>query len=218
MRSSSAGGTHSPPAIAPVAWPTVLVISAAAAYAVTQVEVQAPIRFVVVLWFLAVCPGMGIVGLLRTGSAAQEWTFAVAVSIALEVIVAGTLLYLGSWLPELYLAILIGITGVAAALQMLQARASINGVKMTVFVMLTLTAAFVPFVSLRAPLLKDAAASLPVPDMVMCSLLVASLIQGGIRQASKREPSSSLLSDFVTLLLLAAYGTTVFLRLANLHR
>jgi hypothetical protein len=103
-------------------WPTIIVVSAAAAALVTFGDVPSPTRPVVALWFLFVCPGMAFVRLVRIGWGLGEWMLAVALSLAVDALVAGTMLYTGLWSPRWGLVVVIGICVVGAALQVALAR------------------------------------------------------------------------------------------------
>lgn len=91
-------------------WVAVSLISSAGVAVVVFADVGSRLRPFVVLWFVVVCPGMAIVRLLPVGERLAELTLAVAVSLALGIIVPGTMLYAGFWSPEIALAILISIT------------------------------------------------------------------------------------------------------------
>jgi hypothetical protein len=108
----------------PYTWSFVLVISAIAALLAVFGELVTPLRAVIVLWFLAVCPGMAIVRLLRLGEGWVEWTVAVALSLALDALVAAGMLFAGRWAPEAGLIILTGLTllGVVLGLAQLSGR------------------------------------------------------------------------------------------------
>jgi hypothetical protein len=96
-------------------WPTALVLWAALVVAVVFADVEGPLRPVLVLSFLLVCPGLALVRLLRITDRVTEITLAVAVSLALNTIVPGVMLYLGAWSPRIGLLILIAIMAAATA-------------------------------------------------------------------------------------------------------
>jgi hypothetical protein len=75
-----------------------------------------PLRLLLTLWFLLVCPGVAWIRLLRLGDQWVTLTIGVALSIALDIIVSGAMMYAGLWNPEGSLVVLIGITGVAVAI------------------------------------------------------------------------------------------------------
>ncbi len=84
-----------------------------------EVWLRAPVG----LFFLLLCPGMAIVRLLETRDPVAELTLAIALSIALDVIVAGGLLYAGAWSPNAALGILMAITVGGVLLELLVGRA-----------------------------------------------------------------------------------------------
>jgi hypothetical protein len=98
-------------------WPAVLAASAIAALAVTHAGAGGPLRALVALWFLAVCPGMAVVRLLELPDVLAELVLAIAVSLSLETIVSTTLVYAGGWSPRTSLDVFAGIALAGAAVQ-----------------------------------------------------------------------------------------------------
>ena len=98
------------------AWAVVILASVISVVVVTAIELPAPIRAPVVIWFIAICPGMALVRLLRLDQPAVEVMLAIALSVAIGGLVPAALLYAGRWSPPWTLAILIAITigGLAA--------------------------------------------------------------------------------------------------------
>lgn len=103
-------------------WPALLVVSALATGALVFSGFEDPFRPVVVLAFLFVCPGLALVRLLAIGEPVTELTLGVALSIALAVLVPGTLIYTGAWSPKLGLALLIAATLAASVRELLRPR------------------------------------------------------------------------------------------------
>jgi hypothetical protein len=101
----------------PWLWPVIIIFSAVAAGFVTFVIPVTPLRAVIVLWFLLICPGMALVRFLPLLASVVEWTLAVALSFAVDAIVAGIQLYAGKWSPTATLLILIGLSIAAAIVQ-----------------------------------------------------------------------------------------------------
>ncbi|HET7093592.1 MAG TPA: hypothetical protein VFI22_08950, partial [Thermomicrobiales bacterium] len=95
--------------------------AAAATGAAAMLPAGNPLRLAVILWFLFVCPGMALVRLLDLKDRVAAWTLAVALSLALDAIVAGALLYAGLWSPPAAFAILTGISVAGAGLQIASA-------------------------------------------------------------------------------------------------
>jgi hypothetical protein len=90
-------------------WPAIIILSTVAAALVTFVITDTVVRPFIVLWFLFVCPGMALVRFFRLDDLVVEWILALALSFAVDAIVAGILLYSGRWSPAGTLEILMGI-------------------------------------------------------------------------------------------------------------
>jgi hypothetical protein len=101
----------------PDLWPTVILISAAAAGYVTFAQVESVVRPVVTLWFLLLCPGMAFVQLLRLGDRVAELSLALALSLALNMLLAGAMLYSGMWSPQASLLIIICVTTIGVVIR-----------------------------------------------------------------------------------------------------
>jgi hypothetical protein len=99
-------------------WPTIIILSAGAASLVTFVIPASPMRPIVVMWFLFTCPGITPVRLLRLHEPVVEWTLAIALSFAIDAIVAGTQLYVGRWSPTLTLEIVIALSLAGVIIQL----------------------------------------------------------------------------------------------------
>jgi hypothetical protein len=90
-------------------WQVIIVLSAVAAALVAFVFSDSPLRPVFVMWFLFMCPGMMLVRFLRLNQPVVEWVLALALSLAIDAIVAGVVLYVGKWSPAAILGISIGL-------------------------------------------------------------------------------------------------------------
>ena len=99
-------------------WPAIVAISAVSAEVLTYNDVTTPLRPVIIFWFLLVCPGMAFIQLLQLREFLYEIVLTIALSLALELIVATVVLYAGFWSPELILRILIGISLVGVVCQL----------------------------------------------------------------------------------------------------
>jgi len=97
--------------------PAIIILSTVAAGLVTFVVIDTAVRPFIVLWFLFVCPGMALVRFFRLEELVVEWILALALSFAVDAIVAGVLLYAGRWSPTATLEILMGISLGGAILQ-----------------------------------------------------------------------------------------------------
>ena len=102
----------------PWLWPTIIIFSAIAVGLVTFVIPDTPVRPVIVIWFLIVCPGMVLVRSLRLHTPIVEWILALTLSFAIDAIVAGIELYAGRWSPTSILEILIGLCIGGAVVQL----------------------------------------------------------------------------------------------------
>jgi hypothetical protein len=80
-------------------------------------DLESPVRTVIVLAFLLVCPGAAWVRLLPLGDTLAVLTVSVAVSIALDTTVAGILLYSHVWSPTAAFVILVGLSLAGALVQ-----------------------------------------------------------------------------------------------------
>ncbi len=80
-------------------WPPILFISAIGAGVSALALPGTTLCLIVALWFLLVCPGMVIVLYLELEDVVAEWTLAIALSLAIDGIVAAVALYAGIWRP-----------------------------------------------------------------------------------------------------------------------
>lgn len=104
-------------------WPVVIVLSGALAGAAFAARLGWPIQPAAAFWFLLVCPGMAYVRLIRVATPFVELALAVALSLALDTLVAEGFVLAGRWSAGWALATLIGLSAVGAALQVARARA-----------------------------------------------------------------------------------------------
>jgi hypothetical protein len=99
-------------------WPIVVILSAMAAGFLVVSDADGPIRPIVTLWFLLLCPGMAFVRLLRLKEGFYEIVLAVTLSVCLDLLVAGAMLYAGYWSTARILAILISLCSVGVLCQL----------------------------------------------------------------------------------------------------
>ncbi len=102
-----------------VIWPLLLLCSSLLTALVVFLAPTISIRPLVVMWFLFICPGMAWVRLLRLHSNLAEWTIALALSIALDALVAGIFLYARAWSPASIFLVLLLLCSTGAFLQMI---------------------------------------------------------------------------------------------------
>ncbi|HEX5504968.1 MAG TPA: hypothetical protein VFW96_20290 [Thermomicrobiales bacterium] len=98
-------------------WPVVIVVSAVAAGAAFVAGVGAPVQPAAAFWFLLVCPGMAWIRLVWVASPLVELALALALSLALDTLVAEALVLAGRWSAAWALGVLIALSLVGAALQ-----------------------------------------------------------------------------------------------------
>lgn len=101
-------------ALVQLRWPVVIVVGALASAWLVYYDIAGPVRAVVTLGFLLICPGMAYIPLLRLKQPAYAVILAVALSLALDLLAATAVLYGGWWSPSLILGILIVLSLIGA--------------------------------------------------------------------------------------------------------
>jgi hypothetical protein len=91
-------------------WAVTLFISTVAVSIVSIIAAPEIVRAPITLWFLAICPGMAIVRLVRLGKPTVEIMLALALSLSLVGLIPAILLYLKTWSPAWSLTALVAIT------------------------------------------------------------------------------------------------------------
>jgi hypothetical protein len=93
-------------------WSPVVIVASSALAMFQGVMSSDPstLRTAQVVWFLAVCPGLAIVGLLRLRDPWLEAALVPALSFSIDVIVGGVLAYSGLWSASTAILILIVIS------------------------------------------------------------------------------------------------------------
>ena len=99
--------------------PVLLILLAAATDVVIGINAPLPLRAVVVLGFLLAGPGLAFVPLLRIRQTSVEITLVLALSLALDTLVAEVLVLAQFWSAGLALAVLIAISVTGAVVQLL---------------------------------------------------------------------------------------------------
>ena len=107
-------------------WRWIIVAGAASTALLAALDVSGPLRALVTIGFLVVCPGMSLTRLIDLGDALTEMTLAIAMSVALTGLVGGTLLYFGLWSPGAGSAILVAIALGALAADLLKERRDVR--------------------------------------------------------------------------------------------
>jgi len=98
-------------------WPTILTISALACGVLYFGEIQTPLRPLLALWFLLVCPGMAVIHIFDVKNTLLEWVLALALSISLSGIISTLQIYTRAWSPNFTMWVLLGITLVSVVIQ-----------------------------------------------------------------------------------------------------
>jgi hypothetical protein len=98
-------------------WPAIIVLLCLAMAVVTFAPAPSPWRPAVAFVFLLICPGMAFVRLLHLSEGPLFWLLAIGLSLALDAIVAMSMVWAQAWSPTGGVAALIAISLVGAALQ-----------------------------------------------------------------------------------------------------
>ena len=99
------------------AWPSVVAGSAVLALGLVLLGAWMPARAAAVAWFALVIPGGALVPLLGLRDRVAELTLAIALSLALDLIVACGMLYAGVWNPTAGVVVLVAVSLAGAVLQ-----------------------------------------------------------------------------------------------------
>jgi len=97
----------------------VLLFSTLAVCLTAFLDWQSPLRSIITLWFMVVCPGMALVRVFGLRLPVSSWTLAIAFSLALDSAIGIALLYSGNWSWQTGLIILASITAVSAIIDLL---------------------------------------------------------------------------------------------------
>lgn len=100
-------------------WPVVLLLSTLAVCLAAFLGWQSPLRSLITLWFMVVCPGMALVRVFGLRLPVSSWTLAIAFSLTLDSAIGIALLYSGNWSWQTGLIILASITVVSTLIDLL---------------------------------------------------------------------------------------------------
>ena len=100
-------------------WPLILLISTAAVLLAAFMNWLSPLRPVITLWFMVVCPGMALLRAFGLRLPVSGWTLAIAFSLALDSAIGIALLYAGKWSWQTGLIILASITVICSVIDLL---------------------------------------------------------------------------------------------------
>jgi hypothetical protein len=109
-------------------WQLIILLSAIAAVVVASALPGTVLCLIVILWFLLVCPGLMVVLCLNLKETVAIWTLALALSVAIDAIVASIALYAGIWSPPGILYTLITFCFVWTIAQFIVTRLNLNAV------------------------------------------------------------------------------------------
>ena len=98
-------------------WPVVLMLSTLTVSLAAFLDWQSPLRPLITLWFMIICPGMALLRVFRLRLAAAGWTLAIAFSLALDTAIGIALLYSGHWSWQTGLIILVAITFISTLIE-----------------------------------------------------------------------------------------------------
>ena len=98
-------------------WPALTTAWALGAVASAFAEPDFAVERTLVLSFCLACPGLALARLLRLDDSLAVLTIGVALTLALDVLVAGTMVYSGVWNPEVTLVLLAAVAISAAAVE-----------------------------------------------------------------------------------------------------
>lgn len=108
------------------AWPLAIIASAAAMGIAAYWNMPAPFRLAAAACFLPFGPGMAIVRFLQIQDGVAELASAIALSIAIETVVATAMVYARLWSPESALAMLLGLSAAGALMQLVRGRSPLR--------------------------------------------------------------------------------------------
>jgi uncharacterized membrane protein len=101
-------------------WTIVIALSTVLVVVFAQNDVASPLRPIAALWFLLICPGMAFIQLLNFNDHLYEIVLAIALSLALDLIIASIILYTQQWSPDLILLILVSLTSFGVLCHLIQ--------------------------------------------------------------------------------------------------
>lgn len=110
-------------------WPLIIIASTIVINVMVFADMSTPLRPLLAIWFVCVCPGLALVRLLRLSDGWSEMALSIALSLTLAIIVVTTLLYAGWWSHKAGLVILstISVTGATAQLHTVVVNRSRDG-------------------------------------------------------------------------------------------
>jgi hypothetical protein len=103
-----------------LAWPCAMIGAAILVGVVAFMLPLGPLRPLLVVPFLLVCPGMALVHRLHLAEWWIELMLAIGISIVLDTLLATAMVYAGVWSPKLLLAVLVWLSLVAGIQELIR--------------------------------------------------------------------------------------------------
>lgn len=100
------------------ALPALVLVTTLVLGAIIAVGGESVARTLLTCAFLLVCPGLGLAPLIRLDDPVGTWTVAITLSVALDIIVAGGLMYAGAWSTTATFLVLAVIAATGAVVQL----------------------------------------------------------------------------------------------------
>ncbi|HEY5988415.1 MAG TPA: hypothetical protein VIV12_18860 [Streptosporangiaceae bacterium] len=107
--------------------PALVLVPGAALIAVIATGVGAPWRTILALWFVIVCPGASLVGVLGVRDRFVELVVIAPLSMTLVTLTSVALFYGGIWSPDVEFALLLGLCLVGLGLSQLGSVYEVKG-------------------------------------------------------------------------------------------
>jgi hypothetical protein len=102
-------------------WPAIIGAGTVAACVAAALGGSSPAQSLAVVAFLLVCPGMAVVRWIGVGDVWSQLSLGLALSVAIDTLVAGAMALVGLWSPAAILVIL-AVVSLAGAAQELRGR------------------------------------------------------------------------------------------------
>ncbi|HEY7414854.1 MAG TPA: hypothetical protein VH593_06655 [Ktedonobacteraceae bacterium] len=99
-------------------WPVIIILSTIAAGIAVFLLTSIPIRPLIVIWFLFLCPGMTVIRFFHLREIVIELAQAIALSITIDAFIASIQLYMHLWSPEASCGILIALCLIGSTFQL----------------------------------------------------------------------------------------------------
>lgn len=101
-------------------WPLIIIVSAVLVGFMAYTNIESPIRSILTIGFILICPGMALVQFMRLKEPIIELTLAIALSIGISTVLSEVMALGKIWTPEIGLAALIILSIGGAIVQIVQ--------------------------------------------------------------------------------------------------